>query len=363
MTIALQQTGLETVRAGLVTDAQNYLPVITIAKLSEMMKTLRELQSDIMRENVHFGKVPGTDKPTLLKPGAELICKVFAMTPTFESVTSVEDWDGKDHNGEPLFFYHQRCTIARNGVVIGQGEGSCSSRESKYRFRWVSEFDLPPAVNKDVLKKRGGKISEFTFAIDKAETGGKYGKPAEHWNRFKDAISNGTAKTIQKAVKSGGTRDAYEIDSTVYRVPNEDIADVANTILKQAQKRAFVAATLIAGCMSEFFTQDVEESSESDSGTGGHTDYVEGKFSHVDRNPPPPENFGDSQPPAERTVLKDRIAALGKQAKDKLATADSNDASKIGAALSAARDIYAKNGSATIDELKDTVATLEAALA
>lgn len=68
--------------------------------------------------------------------------------------------------------------------------------------------------------------------------------------------------------------------------------------------------------------------------------------------------------PDERTALKDRIAALGKQAKDKLAAAhDSDEAAHLGAAISAARDVYAKNGSATIDELKDTIATLEAALA
>lgn len=68
--------------------------------------------------------------------------------------------------------------------------------------------------------------------------------------------------------------------------------------------------------------------------------------------------------PEDRTALKDRIIALGNQAKAKLAAArDSDEAARLGAAISAARDVYAKNGSATIDELKDTIATLEAALA
>jgi hypothetical protein len=39
---------------------------------------------------------------------------------------------------------------------------------------------------------------------------------------------------------------------------NPDVADVVNTIQKMAQKRALVAATLIATSASEFFTQDVE---------------------------------------------------------------------------------------------------------
>jgi hypothetical protein len=37
------------------------------------------------------------------------------------------------------------------------------------------------------------------------------------------------------------------------------VADVVNTIQKMAQRRALVAATLIATSASEFFTQDVED--------------------------------------------------------------------------------------------------------
>ena len=48
---------------------------------------------------------------------------------------------------------------------------------------------------------------------------------------------------------------------TLYRVPNPDVADLVNTIQKMAQKRALVAATLIATSASEFFTQDVEDTS------------------------------------------------------------------------------------------------------
>ena len=39
-----------------------------------------------------------------------------------------------------------------------------------------------------------------------------------------------------------------------------DAADLVNTIQKMAQKRALIAATLIAVSASEFFTQDVEDS-------------------------------------------------------------------------------------------------------
>src|ERR1039458_4154129 len=61
-----------------------------------------------------------------------------------------------------------------------------------------------------------------------------------------------------------------DVDTALYRIPNPDGADVVNTIQKMAQKRALVAATLIATSASEFFTQDVEDAYLSNVDTGSH---------------------------------------------------------------------------------------------
>ena len=53
--------------------------------------------------------------------------------------------------------------------------------------------------------------------------------------------------------------DAAIVNQPVGKVPNPDVADLVNTIDKMAQKRALIAATLIAVNASEFFTQDVED--------------------------------------------------------------------------------------------------------
>ena len=58
-------------------------------------------------------------------------------------------------------------------------------------------------------------------------------------------------------------------------IPNADIADVINTVLKIAQKRAYIAATLSATNASEYFTQDLEDfvdvTAEAERiDTGGH---------------------------------------------------------------------------------------------
>ena len=116
-------------------------------------------------------------------------------------------------------------------------------------------------------------LCEFDFAIERAETAGTYGKPAEHWQRFRDAIRTDTARAVEKLTRRGKSV-AWEIDldTALYRIPNPDVADVVNTIQKMAQKRALVAATLIATSASEFFTQDVEDADSTGRNidTGSH---------------------------------------------------------------------------------------------
>lgn len=239
-------------------------PVVQVQDALVAYQAFKDLVAGLLREDQDYGKVPGTDKPTLLKPGAEKLCNVFGLRPTFETIESVSDWTGVDHNGEPFFLHHVCCKLLRNGEIVSSAEGLCSSWESKYRWRWVPEAQLPPHLAREGLRTRGGKVSEFAFAIEKAETSGQYGKPAAYWQQFRDAIANGTARKIQKSTKKGAAMDAWEIDGLQFRVPNEDIYDVANTVLKMASKRAFVAATLLATHASDYFTQDVEDYVDAD---------------------------------------------------------------------------------------------------
>ena len=51
-----------------------------IAEVLSMKATVQDLLKSQMKEDVHFGKIPGTgDKPTLLKPGAEMLRMVFSL--------------------------------------------------------------------------------------------------------------------------------------------------------------------------------------------------------------------------------------------------------------------------------------------
>lgn len=242
-------------------------PVVGVQQALEAYQAKKDLIDGIMKKDVDFGTIPGSAKPSLLKAGAEKATSFFGLHPVFADAEVVNDWTGQDHGGEPFFYYRRTCNLYRGDVLVASVDGSCNSWEKKYRYRWVDESNVPANVDKSKLKTQGGKISEFSFALDKAETSGKYGKPVEYWERFKTAVANGTARKFMRKT-SKGESEAWEIDGTLYCLPNEDPSDIVNTVLKMADKRALVAATLIATGLSEYFTQDIE-------------DYVNAEFSDV----------------------------------------------------------------------------------
>jgi len=251
-------------------------PVVTVQNALIAYQAKKDLIDHIFCEGVDFGKIPGTEKATLLKAGAEKATSFFGLSTKFRDDVIVEDFTGKEHGGEPLFYYRRTCELWRGEHFVASASGSCNSWEKKYRYRWMDESKVPANLNKADLKTQGGRVSEPAFAIDKGETGGKYGKPAEYWQRFRDAIADGTATPVKRKKKDGGEMDAWEIDGTLYCVPNEDPADIANTVLKMADKRALVAVTLIATGMSEYFTQDME-------------DFITGEFVDIAKPVPAPK--------------------------------------------------------------------------
>lgn len=238
----------------------DYLPAVASHIANQRRDMILDFYRNVMVPDVDFGKIPGTPKPTLLKPGAEKLCTYFGYAPTYETITAIERWG--DDGREPLFFYRLKCKLYKQGRFIGEGEGSCSSWESKYRYRWVAEAELPAGLSRDKLISRGGakKCRETDFFIEKAEINARYGKTEEYWAAFHAAIEDGTARRVKIPIK-GVERDGWEIsiDERQYRIPNPDIFDQMNTILKMAAKRAQVAATLTTTSASEFFTQDLED--------------------------------------------------------------------------------------------------------
>lgn len=200
---------------------------MSVEEIVNRVSKVHEVQRQVMKEGTHYGKVPGIDKPTLLKPGAEILGMVFMLDPQFE-VT--EHRDG-DHLTAVV-----KCTVYHQGTGarLGSGLGSCSTKESKYAYRKGSR--KCPACDK-----------EGTIIKGKAEYGGG-------WLCW--------AKKGGCGAKFDDGDESIEGQQTD-RVPNPDLYDQHNTVLKMAIKRAHVAAILFVTCASEIFTQDLEDLSGS----------------------------------------------------------------------------------------------------
>jgi len=187
---------------------QEIVAGVTLGSVSDSIQAINAFQTLVrsqLKDKLDYGKIPGTDKNTLLKPGAEKIAKLLRCSDRYEIIEKVEDWD------RPLFSFKVKCTLAIMGTdnIVSEGIGECNSMESKYRFRWVYERDIPKGLLKEdlVVKQYKGQT-------------GPYCK---------------------------------------YRLDNDDVYSQINTIMKMAKKRALVDAALSAGRLSDIFTQDIEE--------------------------------------------------------------------------------------------------------
>jgi hypothetical protein len=206
------------------------MPAMEVVSAVERYKLLNSFISQVLREGTDYGKIPGAgDKATLLKPGAEKLAMFFGLSPTFEQVRSVEDWTGKDYNGEAFFYYLIKCRLTKNGQIVAEGDGSCNSRESKYRYRG-GERVCPACGKATIIKGREEYGGGWLCFAKKGGCGAKFGA---------------ADKTIT--------------EQQTGRILNPDPADQVNTILKMAEKRALIAATLIAVNASDYFTQDIED--------------------------------------------------------------------------------------------------------
>ncbi len=119
----------------LMTQSNFIAPVADLTTALARYQAVKDFIDSILKPKVDYGTIPGSDKPALLKPGAEKMCSFFGLTPKFPLEDKEEDWTGERHGGEPFFYYRYKCQLYRGDHLIAEGEGSCNSWEKKYRYR------------------------------------------------------------------------------------------------------------------------------------------------------------------------------------------------------------------------------------
>lgn len=134
-------------RAIVTTTAINPAYQKAIASTTQHYRLMVEFVKVQMVKDIDYGVIPGTKKPTLLKSGAEKLCRLFSLRPSYELIHFVTDFD------KPLFHYHYRCTLVRQGEMVGQGDGCCNSREKKYDSQKYKIYDLTNTICKMAQKR------------------------------------------------------------------------------------------------------------------------------------------------------------------------------------------------------------------
>lgn len=172
---------------------------MAVADIISHVAMVQEVMRAVMKPEVHYGIIPGTDKPTLYKQGAEVLCMAFRVADSYQ----VEDLSTAE-----VVRYRVTCTGVHqmNGLVLGTGMGEASSGEEKYKWRkaWDEEWNATPANLRRIKS-------------------GKY-----------------TTKQVRT-----------------------EPADLANTILKMANKRAKIAMTINVTACGDMFGQDLEDMDEA----------------------------------------------------------------------------------------------------
>lgn len=250
----------------------------------EQLKAIQAVVKEVMKEGEHYGTIPGTPKPSLYKPGAELLNNMYGYRlGDVEIVDKAEQWDVVPSASRfPLFRYLIRTRLVNgSGDVISTGIGECNSYEGKYR--WRDEKRKCPECGKETIIK------------GKQEYGGG-------WLCFAKKGGCGMKFTETDPAITG---------QTVGRVANENIFDLVNTLLKMAKKRSYVDATLSATRTSGLFTQDIEDFATLKDIQEAEVVIEDVKPTHHAEEPlPKPDRASDIRHPSEAQLK--RLFAIAK---------------------------------------------------
>lgn len=101
-----------------------------IAMLDDRIKKMKSFVQNQLKKGIDndYAVIPGTPKPSLLKPGAEKILLLFKLGFRFEIMSEVVDFV------EGTVSFMVRCIVFRkdDGGQVGESIGYCTNKEKKY---------------------------------------------------------------------------------------------------------------------------------------------------------------------------------------------------------------------------------------
>ena len=140
------------------TDAKVRSAVVD--ELEGQVQLIEEAMRRTLKKDVHYGTIPGTQKPSLWQPGAEMLSQMFRFQSALDRTETYEDWD------KGIFSYTYKCRLMnRSGELITEREGTCATEEDKYKSQHVARTNrygkelraISPAEQREVVMQMAQK--------------------------------------------------------------------------------------------------------------------------------------------------------------------------------------------------------------
>lgn len=260
-------------------------------EILKQVHLIQQIMTAVMKEDEHYGTIPGTKKPTLYQPGADKLNLTFRLEPRPEIINSIER--------EDFISYTVKCSLYHipTSKLIATGIGSCNSRETKYRYRNEEKLTGRPV-------------------------------PKAYWDAKKSGDNREARRLLGGDKLKASKVDGQWVIVETTRIEYDNPWDFQNTIMKMAVKRAKVAATINATAASDIFAQDLEDLP---------ADFVEGENAS-NKQPSKKKKTGKNPPsPLEEMAEREnaKVLNLEKMILNKLGKIYEGDEKKMNAKLKA----------------------------
>jgi hypothetical protein len=180
------------------------------AATQKFLDQVIEIKDKFLIPDQHYGIIPGCDRPSLYKGGAEKILTLMGCVIEFSKTDHTVDASSGFVSIE-----FEGIVKDSKGKYLGAGVGMINSFEPQYLYGdWIT---LKEPSKTEVYKKKMEDVGRYKFLPNKSKI----------WQERRR------------------------------KNPDELIA-LSNTLLKMAKKRAYVDAVLTSFAASELFTQDIE---------------------------------------------------------------------------------------------------------
>ena len=191
---------------------------MTIDQIMVQKMRVAELMEKVLKEGEHYGVIPGTNKKTLYKSGAETIALTFGIHPKFE----IERFELLNGHRE----YQVKSLMFRNsdGMALASGVGICSSMEGKYRWRKKKSYNQETRKEIEELIENPNLQDQFNTILKMAKK-----------RAFVDAVITATAASDFVNQDLEDFQD-FQVGKLEPRAPQPWDADLATIIDMEALK-------------------------------------------------------------------------------------------------------------------------------